>query len=473
MDAAKQLLSGSRAYLQQSREATRAILGNHRVTAWQEINLDNYLPVFLALDLPPRLREARSQYPQVAKEILTAIGRLENEIGNLEADIIAKSITPDKALLQAQALADKCRLHVADNLAAIGAHSQLLVEADLFLRQKLTLQDLLPLAREEMGHKSDLFDAGLDIFKLINSEKINPDDPQNIHDFFEEATRMESRLRAIPLDELRNLSLEIVLHQIDLALDCAAEIKNFIDFCTTNMMAELSSFTLLKQRLKEMKEQPLLELLQTLNKITPALGKQVLAFTYKKQVKEALLQIADDLELLLAFHLGVKNELLAELPQQLRAPGSRINPQTFAAEKSHYFFSGFAGIIRVIKFFFTSLQGEPALNKEELQTLLEGILQECDGYFGSSSEELYALQSFIDGRLCKFGKPFPYQDLFRLARTALGEYGNRLENYVEQFKVKPPRHTGQKQPVAIGQLAELIKKRKENIQFFLENNHSL
>lgn len=471
MEPAKQLLAGSRSYLRQSREETKAILANGRVTAWQEINLENYLPLFLALGLPGQLREARIQYPLVAKELFSETGHLENEIGNLEADIIAKSITPENALFQAQELDQKCRLVVAAKLAAIQAHSQLLLEADQYLRQKLTLHDLLPLAREEMGHKNELFDAGLDIFKLIVTDKVSQDDPRNIHDFFAEATKMEARLRAISLSELRNISLEIVLHHIEIALDCAAEIKNFIDFSTTNMVAELSSITLLKQRLTEIKSQPLGALLEALGKITPALGKQILAFTYKKQIQEALLLIEDDLELLLAFHLGIKNELLAELPKQLKTPGSAINPQTFAAEKSHYFFSGLSGMIRVIKFFFASLQGEPAVNKTELQTILEKILLDCDGYYGTSAEELFAIQSLIDRHLNQFAKPFPYVELFRLARNTIGEYGGRLEYYIEQFKVKPPLHTGQRPPATVGQLSELIRNRMENIKYFAQNNH--
>lgn len=473
MESAKQHLAASRGFLQQCREATKAILGDSQVTAWQEINLDNYLKVFLALGLPGSLREARIQYPLVAKEIATEIGRLENELGNLEADVIARSLTPDKALFQAQELDRKCRLLLEAKVGTIQAHGQLLIEANQYLRQKLTLREILPLAREEMGHKGEVFDSGLEIFKLIANDKFSPDDPRNIHDFFEEATKMEARLRAISLGELRNISLEIVLHHIELALACAAEIKNFITFSTTNMVAELSSINLIKQKLVELKNLPLAALLEGLEKITPALGKQILSFTYKKQVQDSLLQIADDLELLLAFHLGVKNELLPELPLQLKAVGSGINPQSFAFEKSHYFFSGFSGMIRVIKFFFSSLQGEPAVNKAELAAILEKILQHCDGYYGTSGEELIAIQALIDRHLSPFPKPFPYLELFRLARNTIGEYGQRLERYIEQFKVKPPLHTGQNLPVTVGQLSELIRKRRETIQYFVQNNHSL
>ena len=411
---------------------TLTLSADPRVTQWHECNLNDYLHILGFLGLPNTMAEARDQHPAKAAKILKHIEKCENELGALDIDVRRKTIQPFKAVDQAQKIVQECATF-QNTVQKWREQVTLLTEADKALREHLSVSGLLPLARELGKRTAAMVDEGYNFYRMVKDESGQSDAP-SLHDYHAQAIDLEKRIRHIDLSGLSGLARAIVDHNLQVAMAATDQLKEFVESFLKNLPGEITVVDKAQQELSSLRETPAPAILARIEAIATSLSRNLVGLRNKAQSLKQIQFLPIVLEETRTFHYTMKNTILPELKLQISAPGSPVNPNTVAAEKTTDFFMGLKGFVRAVKLLFSAAGGQKAIKSEDLHQILIDLLNTCDTYYGNSKADVARLHKFIDAKLCDFEQPFPYDGLFQAAKESIGAYGSRFEKLLYSFE---------------------------------------
>ncbi|HIJ89611.1 MAG: hypothetical protein OEV89_01985 [Desulfobulbaceae bacterium] len=403
-----------------------------RVTQWHACNFSTYARLLDFFNIPSSLSEARDQHPAKAAKILKLIEKGENDLGALDIDIRRKAIQPSKAFSQTQSIVQECATY-QNTVKNWRAQITLLTEADKNLREQLSVHALLPLAKELGKRNAALVEEGYNFYRMVKNDTSQRDTP-TLHDYHAQAIDLEKRIRHIDLGGLPGLARVIVDHNLQVALAATDQLKEFIEFFLKNLPGEIIALDKIQQELISLRDTPTPDILARIEPIATSLSRNLLGLHNKAQSMKQIQLLPIVLEETRTLHFTMKSTILPEMKRRISAPGSPVNLNSVAAEKTADFFMGFKGFVRAVKLLFSAAGGQKAIKSEDMHHLLIDILNTCDIYYGNTKEDVTKLHNFIETKLSDFEQPFPYESLFQMAKEAIRTYGSRLEKLLYSFE---------------------------------------
>ena len=142
-----------RNYLTNCQKEINEIRRNPKVIGWNKINFNKYSPVFESFGIPPGLLQARDQYEKQAEDMSFQLVRLSNIVGTLEADFSIKSTDESKAVVLVQKTEKNCAT-LEQPMAVLISYRDTLLAGDKTLRENLTIDHLIPIARSRTKKKN-------------------------------------------------------------------------------------------------------------------------------------------------------------------------------------------------------------------------------------------------------------------------------------------------------------------------------
>ncbi|MDG4476113.1 hypothetical protein [Thiovibrio frasassiensis] len=429
---AEGVINQAKATLAAQKKETLTLSADPRVTQWHDFNCNSYLQIMEALGLPNTMAEARDQHPEKATRILKHIEQCENELGSLSIDIRRKTIQPFKAVSQAQTIVTECA-NYQNTVKNWREQITLLIEADKTLRAHLSLAGLLPLTKELNSRTAPMVTEGYDFYRMVKDKNDKSDTP-SLHSYHLQAIDLEKRIRHIDLNSLPGLARTIVDHNLQTAIAATDQLKEFIEFFLKNLPGECKAIDTLQQELIDLREKPARAILERIEPITASLAKNLIGLRNKAQSLKQIQFLPIVLEETRTLHYTIKNTILPEMKRRISEPGSPVNPNTVAAEKTADFFMGMKGFVRAIKLLFSAAGGQKTVKSEDLHHILIDLLNTCDIYYGNTKADISRLHNFIEAKLSDFERPFPYEGLFLAAKETISTYGSRVEKMLYSFE---------------------------------------
>lgn len=444
MDAAKEIVDRTRAFLKACRVDTQNLLADAKASQWETISFESYAVKIKNFDLPVnKLKTAKDNYRKRAKQFLAEIDGWENEIGHLDTDIQYKSIPPETAEKTAGDIERRSVKTLEAQVSELKLYSGLFAEADKALRDKITLHVMVQFAKSMKEAKPLAIEEGYGLFKTFSGDTTDTGQETSLFDFFAHATRLESAMNDIDLSGLGGLAAAVVDHQIKTALRLLAQIKNFINYFEQKIQGELESIEKYQEELQAFAKKELKYIFDNTDATAEKAGQKMIDLSRKARTMGQFEFIPTMLAELKLFHHSVKNIFLEALQKQIDVAGSPINPATLAAEKTVDFFYGLQGLIRSVKLFFSTMGGKQVISREDLQVTLTDAMNNCVIFYSNKPSDLDKLKAFIDNYISSFSKPFPYEELLQLLKETLYTYGKRLEKHITNFELKTQSETEQ------------------------------
>lgn len=433
-----------------------------KVTPWQAVNFDLHGPLLPLLDLPVDLKKLWGQMTEQAQVILTGLAKWENEIGNLEIDIRHATIAPQAATAWAADIANGCAT-LEVRLQEFREQTDRLLDADQHLRDLLSLAGLLPLAKACAGQKERLIDQGFQVFCALSDENSDKCEGPRLHDYLPRAVAMQDQLKAIELAALPGLAADVVARHVGTALAGADQIKQFVENAVTAADGEFKALELLKEKMATLREAPVTEMIAAIGATAESLGNIMLRFNSHAGLLAKTAHIDALLQNLRACHDTIKQNLLAALLHNIQDDSSPLHPGKLAREHASDYFMGLPGVIRMVKILLKNLTGGANLNEDELARKMEQAIVSCTLYCSNNKSTINMMEEFINSFLAGYSRPFPYDGVFRRIRLVLGEYGNRLEKFLDTFPTQTVTGaTGG--PATLGRVLTRIETRVENLR---------
>ncbi len=465
---AEGVINQAKETLTAQKKETLTLSTDPRVTQWQECNFNDYAHILGFLGLPSTIADTRDQHPTRTTKILKHIEKCENELGALDIDVRRKTIQPFKAVSQAQKIVQECATYQS-TVANWRDQITLLTEADKTLREQLSVSGLLPLTREIAKRTAPMVDEGYNFYRMTKDENSQNDTP-TLHDYHAQAIDLEKRIRHIDLGTLSGLARAIVEHNLQVAMAATDQLKEFIESFLKNLPGEITVVDKAQQELTSLREIPAPQILAKIEAIATTLSRNLVGLRNKAQSLKQIQFLPIVLEETRTFHYTMKNTIIPEMKRRISAPGSPVNPNTIAAEKTADFFMGMKGFVRAIKLLFSAAGGQKSIKSEDLHRILLDLLNTCEIYYGNSKADVARLHKFIDANLCAFEKPFPYEGLYLTAKEAIGAYGSRLEKLLYSFETSDfstddkDEKPSQAHKTTVGRLIAKLEVRTANLE---------
>lgn len=459
MEAAKNLLNRIRSSLKISKIDIQDLINNPKAKQWEKVNFETHSPVITDTNLSPNeIKSVALSYQAAAKQTLKHIEKYENEIGYLETDIRHNSITSQQAESSAENIEKSWGEMQQQSITPLLNQGKLLADADQTLRDQLSMHNMLRLLKNDKRSRSKSIEEGYNFYSFVVTDTApNDSSEKNLANLSAETIRQEKLLENIVLSGLPGLVSIVAEHQVQLALTGARKIKEFIEGFKQNLPRGFGGIKKSHEKLNSLKNAEAHEILANIYSIKETLGKNIVELCHRTHFMEQFANISTVLEDLNTFQRTVKNELLTDLKNQLHSTSSPLNFANLAVEKTDQFFTGFKGILRSIKLMLSSFSGYQSISKTDLQELLVETLQACTVYYGDNDSDLKKMKNYINERLKSYSKPFPYEDLFQLLKSALNTYGTQAEEYFYNYKVKSRAAT-------LGKLLEEIKQQTDGLK---------
>ncbi|MDH4322319.1 MAG: hypothetical protein OEV73_12580, partial [Desulfobulbaceae bacterium] len=132
---------------------------------------------------------------------------------------------------------------------------------------------------------------------------------------------------------------------------------------------------------------------------------------------------------------AIKNDLQQQLKQEIADEGSLLNLNTAAAAAADQFLKGPAGFWRGIKLLIRLFAGKETVNLVSFEATIRDALNSCNSFYGNSPEDILPLEKFINDKLSAYDAPFPREDLYKIMKKCLHDYGTGIEEFCRNFKV--------------------------------------
>ncbi len=471
LQQSKDILTNIREYLRVKKEAVYNLLRDPRITIWKDIDIIAIEDKLKGMGISPQeLQKALHSYPRQAKGVTVHIKLCNNEISNQLADLI-DCRNPEQALNTARQLEKKSR-QLDALLASLHQQTDKLLTADQKIRQLLSFENILPLARHLTNQQAHVFKEGLEVYRLLTaSAEIKDDGPPGIAALSRQAAQLESRFQHVDILNLPRPAEEILFHYLELGTKTIEQLLIFNKKTAGILSADQERIKALNSRFSELAATEETEaLLNGVLNQAAAVHKLLNDLYHKREVIQTCAKIAECLEFLNIYHLTLKNKIIPAFQDEIQKNNSPVNPATLSTKKTRDFFTGPKGIIRSMKLMMTSLKGHQALNQVELQIILEMAVNSCKTIHLSSNKEECELRDFIDNLINHFSKPFPYDIIFTFVKQTITAYSQAVEKMVRNYGVKKNlQHiTPLKLPASFENLALLLEKNRKS---FIKANH--
>jgi len=439
MENTEETISHIKTLFSQCRSEAQNVLSDPVVRQWNTIDIEKHGPVLtdLEINLQEVLTAARG-YQKSVGDTLQQVTRFENELSNLEADLRLNSLAANEA----HKLLVKLQIDINElqmPMARIRQYRTLLVDAAKNIQEKLSLKNLLQLARAEASRSNkqrEMFDNGYMVFKLVTPDHDFKENFFNIHDVSANADRIEAKFRKLKLPPLPELAKVILMCQIDTCFEALKDIHLFLAFINRSLKGEICQIDIINEDIRSLKSKTFSVILESLAKEGKKLGRNINEFHYKAN----LIKEIENIDLLLGnlktFYESLRYSYFPHLAVTMNEPGFRLNPQIIAAEIGRGYFRGLRGIIRRFKLAFSTSDVSGPLDEEILTQKIFIALSSCPYYYCGDNEDVTRIPGFIDSFISKFRKPYPYEDLYRLIKDAITTYGSLIEKDFAQFKAE-------------------------------------
>ncbi|NOX25335.1 MAG: hypothetical protein GXP59_04360 [Deltaproteobacteria bacterium] len=433
---ARDLLENNRVYLLGQKEEIIKQLKNPKIVAWSEVKLSTVNNLLKALGIPSTdLQKSLTRYPDCAKEISTYLKSCHNEIANQLADLIGNKF-PDKALQLAEQFQQRIH-HLEDLKAALYNEIEIFFTADKMLRQNLNIESLISLAFHLGQTHKDRFNGGLEVYRIITGAVDAEQTSLTLPEACQQVEKLELRFKNIDTPtSLPRLADEVVFHYIQIGVDTIRPVADFAKATSGILAADMGAVLNIEAELSALEKEGTLTILKNIPQYAAAIGKLISGLYHKRELKTAIVKIAETLELLNIYHLALKNKIIPAIQEQVTSPQSEINPVFLAAKMTRSFFTGAKGIILTMKLMLKSLSGQEAINQVELQLILEKALNNCGIFYGKSPKDVKKLAVFINDLIKQFSQPFPYDNIFLLVKQAIATYGGSVDRFIRQYHTK-------------------------------------
>jgi len=471
VDEISQEITATQQSLKKHQAALGAITNNHVITAWLRLDLEDVTKDLTALELPIKtvagpLARLRDNTPRQHK----AIAKLSTELGNLRADISGNF---DKGAVMAAAAKNRALHKAIEDIGHDLKHAtQEVLTFNLHLRDKLTVANILTLARSSVGARAESFDKGAPLFKdfFLNTPKSGSSD--QFQAARERCVAIHKRFTSIQPPELPGIVADTICQYIALGERTSKSMESFIQQTAEQLVSEISTKNLLSHKLKLLKEEDNIEkFFQRLRKIAKSLGELVITVSNKKLLLEELSRTRESAYHLDSLYLLLKKQIFVDLKAEVEAHSS-LNPTTTAHKATRDFFYGLKGALRTVKLIFSAIKGKEAVNETELQDILERSIRNCHFYKGDSRDDLRRLQKYIASQINQFSRPFPYAQLFKLIKKTLADYGDQLDGYCKSLVINKELlpESGVSQP---RKFIDLIREITKDCAFYEGNSQKI
>ena len=464
-EQSKSILEAIRADLKREKEALIALLKDPGIADWQTIDLKKNQALLTGIGLDPALiNEALVEYPKHAKRIAKQLGEWDNEIGNQLADLLGQP-EPEAALTKARKLEERCHGLVAMK-AELLTHTHRFLQADQLLRQQLALKPMLSVARVLAVGKREIFDSGITTLNLLIPTTEGEPMGMTLQEMRQEPAKLEERFKRLDVTKLPRLVEEILFHYIEEAVAASKEINDFLGALNDRLTREFEAIETIEHSLTALQGENPASLVNGITRQAGQVAGLLSALYHKRQIKETMATVNEALDFLNIFHLLLKNRIIPDLQREVEVQGGALSPITLAARMTRSFFTGAKGIIRSLKLMMTSLTGKPAVNENELQLTLERAIMNCKTFYGKSRDDLKKMKHYIDSLVGQYPKPFPYNDLFKLTRTTLSDYGDEVEKFIQNHDIpkEMQKLATVEIPSKVGKLSAAITRHKALFQ---------
>lgn len=458
MDAAKEILAGVRGHLGAHKTDIENLLNNEAASQWKKINFETHASTLKFFGLSTKkLKEATFNYPKSAKEILTQIAKIENEIGRIETDIRLQSITPEKAELQAKTIENGLE-PINQSMNTLIDYGNTLILGNQTLHDQLSFHGIFELAKNKTKNPKT-FEAGFDFYNFVRAENTTNDDAISIYKILAEATRQGKLLEKIDLTAFAGAIPVIINNQIVIALKVVEHIKNFINDFKKNPPRGFVPTDECREKIISLKQADIKQILDNTAEVVKTMVKSITELGHRSHNMELFEKASVILEEINLFQRTIKNDLLEDIDTQIQSTTSPLSPSALAIEKSEEYFTGLAGLVRSVKLMLSSHK----ISKEELQQKLIDAIQTCDIFYGDKESNARFLKNFINNYIEPYDKPFPYDGLFELFKKSLNTYGINMHKYVAHYKLKKQTlaEVAPEAASAAPTLSKLIEKVKE------------
>ncbi|VAW35731.1 hypothetical protein MNBD_DELTA03-381 [hydrothermal vent metagenome] len=465
LQQSKDILTNIREYLRVEKEALLNLLRDPRITIWKNIDIIAIEGNLKVMGISSQeLQKALQGYPRQAKGAAVHIKLCNNEVSNQLADLI-DCRNPESALQAALQLKKKSR-QLAALLSSLHQLTDKFFSADQKIRQLLSFENILPLARHITSQQPHIFKEGLEVYRLLTvSAETKDDGPPGIAALSSQAAQLQSRFQHVDILNFPRPVEEILYHYLELGSKTIEQLLIFNNKTAGILSVDQESIKTLNRRFPELAAlENTEELLNGVLQQAAAVYRLLSDLYHKRETVKTCAKIAESLEFLNIYHLTLKNKIIPALQDEIKKNNSPVNPATLSSKKTRDFFTGPKGIIRSMKLMVTSLKGHHALNQVELQIILEKAVKSCKTTHVSTNKEGRELRDFIDSLINHFSRPFPYDVIFTLVKQTITAYGQAAEKMVKDYGVKKNLQNiaSVKLPASFEKLALLLEKKQKS-----------
>ncbi len=453
-------------FLDRCRKEANLSLDDAVAAQWEKVDFVSleYLLVDLGIKANPDVE--CKQYSKKAEKIIKKLDIREIELGNVEADIRLSSVNYEKAKMEAQELAVKCR-SLESLLAEMLGHREKLHNSASIIKDNLGPHTLIGLAEKRIEPKSrESFKIGYKHYLIVSGEKGEAGNNATLKEYFQAVSVLQKRISKIELPELPPIIKYIIQQQIDICYEAGSMIKIFLDFCGESFREELEKINNFKKKLEELSRKNIPDIIDNTEEQADVLAQIIRNFFYKSYLIKELVKVEMLLDNLRHFLHLFKGDCLKNLNGELSASDSALNPDALADQFSVEYFSGLKGVIRMLKLLYGSLKGQKTISEIELQEKLSTIIRTCFFYSCDEQDAAEKISNFINGHLEGYQQPFPHDELAERAKKAIKAYSEAVEKYIYHIMINPlPTENGvdddqsKPRPISLGRLIGKIEAR--------------
>ncbi len=458
----QKIIADCGSFIQHAQAKIETATNDNQVMGWLEINFQHNASILAACNVSATLQGPKDHFKNELPRLRNGLQHLENDIGNLAADFKLNQTTPATTLPRARQL--EAEYHALRERTEAAFHCcKLLREAHVNLCANLTPQTLLPIAKSKSGDKGPIFEIGYKLYRLTSDHKSEEKEEKTLDDFFSEATRQETLFAQMTLSELPKLAATVIKEQIKAVISIIATLKNGIDLLRETFASEHKHVSDTEARIAKLSKKELSALLTGINEEAEALYKGMLRFHYKAHHMDKFYDTEEILLIVQFLQRAIKKDLQRKLKKEISTIGNPLNPATAASTAADHFFKGSKGFWRGVKLLFGFLLGKPAVNLTNFETTIREALNSCDTFYGDTPEDILPLETFIKDKLSAFDAPFPNEDLTKIMKKCLYDYGTAIEYFCLTFKVDISSLAGKKGKISIKKLISQIKKTSDKL----------
>lgn len=447
------------------RATVAPLAADRRLRQWQQVNFDKHQDLLAEFGFKPGLKRACEQTRTTIIHIIKELDKLDNEYGDLAIDVQRQTIKPQ--LVPAKIALIKSQSDLLEPpLLDLQEHCLLLFEAEEQARRLPTLGGLLAVTKEQSKSSPEALEQGLKFFLFATREK--PDNrTASLADSFASAAALEERLRELEFDQLPPMAGSILEQLRRAGIRAADTIKAYIEDFQQYPPGEIKAMQEFRSQLVEVRNSELSALIEKLPPLTARYANLLLDLASRSQALRQIELIPVFLGKIKLLHDSLQI-LPAQLREQLKSPGSPLNPERIAAEQAVDFFTGLRGMVLSVKMLFQSLGGSKAVSAAELQQKTVEILNKCHSHAARTEAQKTKIRLFLEDQLAEYAKPFPFELLLDYMKKIITIHGGQLEKAIHGWAVQEQDTTPDQGAQEGGQPATTLARLADKLEIWGE-----